>query len=123
MNIDSEIKKMIELNKLNDLRRFLNKRECLNCTNSYIIYLFYFIQATGIIITSYATSVNSQKLTWTGISLNMFASLLSIYEKQNNSILKKLLNDINLIKTGVYVDECELVSNVTPATNTINETV
>jgi hypothetical protein len=53
----------------------------------------------------------------------MFASLLSIYEKQNNSILKKLLNDINLIKTGVYVDECELVSNVTPATNTINETV
>jgi hypothetical protein len=33
-----------------------------------------------------------------------------VYEKTNNALLKKLMNDINLIKTGHYIDEGELVS-------------
>ena len=123
MSVENEIKKIIERNKLDDLSRFLNQRRCLNRANSYMIYLFHFIQSTGIILTAYAASANSQLLTWTGISLNMFASLLCIYENQNNSTLKKLLSDIKLIKNNLYIDECEIVTNIPNTVPTTNEDI
>ncbi len=116
MDIDNKIKNVIDANKLDDLTRFLKQRQCLNCTNFYMIYMFHLIQSTGIILTAYAASVNSPVLTWTGISLNMFASLLSIYENQNNSTLRRLLGDITLIKNGLYIDECELIPDNTKDT-------
>jgi hypothetical protein len=101
-------KKVVDIldeNKHDDLQDFLNRRKYLNKTNMYLIYVFHFVQSTGLLITSYATSVNNTTLVWVGISLNAFASLLNVYEKVNSNILKKLLNEINLIKDGKYVDE------------------
>ena len=105
----SEIKKIFDDNTLTDLKRFIKKRECLNATNSYLIYLFHFIQSAGILTSSIATGCNNINLIWVGISLNILASLINVYEKTNNSILKKTMNDIKLIKDGNYIDECEII--------------
>jgi len=93
--------------KINDLQRFLNKRQFLNTVNSYLIYLFHFVQSAGILTTSIGTSYNNTYLIWTGVSLNILASLINVYEKTNNSIIKKLMTDIKNIKDGNYVDEGE----------------
>ena len=107
--MNNEIKSIIEKNKVDDLIKFLQKRQCLNSSNLVLMYFFHLLQSTGIILTSYAAGTNSQNLIWIGISLNMCATLINIYEKQNNIILKKLLLDINLIKDGLYVDEGPIV--------------
>jgi len=67
------------------------------------------VQSLGILTTSYAAGNNDTTLIWVGISLNFVATLISIYEKTNSSILKKLMADIKLIKEGNYVDEGELI--------------
>jgi len=100
---------MFDNNTLEDLKRFLNKRRCLNATNSYLIYIFHLVQSGGILVTSIATSNHDTNLIWIGVALNMLASLINVYEKTNNSILKKIMNDIKLIKEGNYIDEGELV--------------
>ena len=108
-DISLEIKKIFEENELNDLKRFMNKRQCLNNTNQYLIYLFHFIQSAGILTTTIAAGYDQKYLVWVGVSLNLLASLITVYEKTNNSILKKLMNDIKSIKDGNYVDEDELI--------------
>ncbi len=104
-----EIKKIFESNTLEDLKRFLNKRKSLNISNSYLIYLFHLLQSSSIFISSIGAGSNSQNLIWIGIGLNIMASLINVYEKTNNNILKKLLNDIKLIKEGAYIDEGILI--------------
>ena len=118
-NIDTEIEKprdialeiqtIFDTNKLNDLNRFLSKRQCLNTTNSYLIYLFHLVQASGILTTSIAAGTNNTELVWIGVGLNIFATLINVYEKTNNSISSKLLSDIKLIKDNHYVDEGEFI--------------
>jgi len=108
-DISLEIQSILDNNELDDLKRFLSKRRCLNASNSYLIYLFNFVQSLGILTTSYAAGNNNATLIWIGISLNFVATLISIYEKTNSSILKKLMADIKLIKEGNYVDEGELI--------------
>jgi hypothetical protein len=111
MNIDNkrditlEIQTIFDNNKINDLNRFLAKRQCLNTTNSYLIYLFHLVQASGILTTSIAAGTNNTELVWIGVGLNICATLINVYEKTNNSISSKLLNDIKLIKDNHYVDE------------------
>jgi hypothetical protein len=104
-NTTDEIKQLLDENTINDLKRFLNKRQCLNTTNSYLIYLFHLVQSAGILTSSYAVSNNDNNLAWIGISLSVFATLIHTYEKTNNFILKKTMNNINTIKEGKYVDE------------------
>jgi hypothetical protein len=94
---------------LDDLKRFLGKRQCLNAANSYLIYLFHFVQSAGILTTSIAAGNNDKNLIWIGVGLNILATLINVYEKTNNSIMKKLMNDINAIKSGSYADEGEMV--------------
>jgi hypothetical protein len=108
-DIAIEIQAILEKNKLDDLKRFIRKRQCLNKTNTFFIYLFHLVQSSGILITSFATGSNNTSLIWVGVTLNIFASLIHIYEKTNNSILKKLLNDIKMIKDGTYIDEQEQI--------------
>ena len=108
-DISLEIKKIFEENELNDLKRFMNKRQCLNNTNQYLIYLFHFIQSAGILTTTIAAGYDQKYLVWVGVSLNLLASLITVYEKTNNSILKKLMSDIKSIKDGNYIDEDELI--------------
>ena len=108
-DIALEIQTIFDTNKVSDLKRFLKKRQCLNTTNSYLIYLFHLVQSAGILTTSIAAGSNFTELVWVGIGLNIFATLINVYEKTNNSISSKLLNDIKLIKDNHYVDESELI--------------
>jgi hypothetical protein len=105
----SEIQTIFDNNVVADLKRFLAKRQCLNTTNSYFIYLFHLVQSAGILTTSIAASNNDTNMVWIGVGLNLFATLIHVYEKTNNALLKKLLNDIHRIKEGHYVDEGVLV--------------
>ena len=108
-DISLEIQAIFNNNKINDLNRFLNKRQCLNTTNTYLIYLFHLLQAAGILTTSIAAGSENTELVWIGVGLNIFATLINVYEKTNNSISSKLLSDIKLIKDNHYVDEGEFV--------------
>ncbi len=104
-----EINEIFDNNMLNDLKRFLSRRQNLNTTNSYLIYLFHLVQSAGILVSSIAASTQNQTFIWVGISLNVAATLINVYEKTNNSMLKKLMIDIKAIKNHTYVDEGELV--------------
>jgi hypothetical protein len=107
--ISTQIKKIFDDNQLEDLKGFLERRKCLNNYNMYLNYLFHFIQSAGILTTTIAAGYDQKYLVWVGISLNIVASLINVYEKTNDNILKKLLKDINAIKDGVYVDESPLI--------------
>ena len=119
-DISNEINCIFNDNTLNDLKRFIQKRQCLNTTNSYLIYLFHFVQSAGILTSSIAAGNNYTNLLWIGIGLNFLATLINVYEKTNNSILKRLLKDIESIKAGTYVDESEMIdgSSLDPTTKT-----
>ena len=108
-DISLEIQTIFDNNRVNDLNRFLSKRQCLNTTNSYLIYLFHLVQASGILTTSIAAGTNNTELVWIGVGLNIFATLINVYEKTNNSISSKILSDIKLIKDNHYVDEGEFI--------------
>jgi hypothetical protein len=112
--MDIETSKQINIilneNKIDDLKKFINKRACLNNANNILIYIFYLFQTSGVLISSIATSSNNISLIWIGIGLNMIASIIHIYEKINNNFLKKLLIDIQNIKNGNYVDESEILN-------------
>jgi len=108
-DIPLTIKRIFEENELDDLKRFLGKRQCLNNCNLFLMYLFHLVQSAGILTTAIATGKNDENLIWIGVALNILASLINIYEKTNNSILKKLLKDIQLIKKGNYVDEGAMI--------------
>ena len=100
--IESQINSLFDNNKLDDLKDFMKKRKCLNTCNIYILYLFHIVQLSGILISSIGVNLNDIKLIWLGISLNMLASLIQVYEKINYFQLKKIMNDIKLIKEDTY---------------------
>ena len=104
-----EIKQIFDTNELDDLKRFMEKRRCLNSCNMYLIYIFHIVQSAGIMTTTIAVGYDKIYLIWLGVGLNIIASLINIYEKTNNNILKKLMIDIQAIKTGNYIDEGALI--------------
>ena len=107
--ISKDITKIFDNNEIEDLKKFMKKRHCMNNFNLFLIYLFHFIQSAGILITTIATGYNKKYLIWVGIGLNIFASLINVYEKINNNVLKKLMIDIQKIKDGNYIDETSLI--------------
>ena len=111
-NFSLEIKNIFENNTLNDLKRFIRQRQSLNTTNSYLIYLFHLVQSAGILTSAIAAGNNNFEIVWIGVGLNLFATLINVYEKTNNSILQKLMGDIELIKNGKYVDESQLIDTL-----------
>ena len=108
--VDTQIKTIFDKNKLNDLDKFMNKRQCLNSCNIYMLYLFHLISSIGVLTTSIGASLNNNLYIWIGIGLNMLAGLIQIYEKINYSQLKKLVKyqeileelDIKLITIKLY---------------------
>jgi hypothetical protein len=100
-----EIQSIFDGNTLRDLKRSIKKRENLNIANGYLIYLFHFIQTSGVFMSSYGTSEKKSNYIWLGITLNMTATLINVYERTNAGIMKKLLIDIEMIKNGKYLDE------------------
>lgn len=106
---ENQIKLLFESNELSDLKRFMKKRQCLNSCSIYLLYLFHLVQTSGIFMGSIGASTNNQTFLWIGISLNMIASLIQVYEKINYSQSKKIMGDIQQIKHNIYVDENILV--------------
>lgn len=104
-----EIKEIFDKNEVDDLKRFMSRRENLNKWNSYLVYIFHIIQSAGILSTSISASTNDRRLVWFGIGLNMIAGIIQIFEKVNEGQLKRLLNDIKKIRDGSYVDESPVV--------------
>lgn len=101
----NEIDAIFKKNSIEDLEKFIKKRACLNNCNMYLTYLFHFLQAGGMITTAISASYNYKEVLWIGIGLNAASSLISIYEKINQNISDKLLENIKSIKTGDYLDE------------------
>ena len=110
-SISIQIKKVFEENVLDDLKRFIEKRQCLNETNMILIYLFHIVQSAGILTTTIATGYNVREYIWIGVGLNVLASLINAIERTNNNISKKILADIRSIKDGKYVDEGIMVES------------
>lgn len=101
--------KIFEDNEIGDLKRFLSRRKCLNRCNMSMAYVFHMFQIAGIFTTSLATGMGMHDLVWLGVGLNSLASLISMFEKTNDGIMKRMLNNIKKIKEGRYVDESNVV--------------
>jgi hypothetical protein len=105
----TEIQKIFEDNKLEDLKNFISRRKCLNSWNMAFIYFFHIVQSAGILTTTIAAGYDMKEIVWLGVGLNILASLINVFEKTNNGISKKLMKDIQAIKEGTFVDESEVV--------------
>ena len=109
------MEKILEDNKINDLKRFIAKRQCLNSCNMFMIYFFHIFQASGILTTTIAAGYNIKELVWIGVGLNLLATLIHVFEQTNNSISKNLLHNIELIQKGEYTDEAIIEIDKKPA--------
>lgn len=110
MSLSVKIQEILEANQIGDLKRFIDKRQCLNTANMYMIYLFHFVQAAGVLTTSVAAGYSFTNLIWVGVGLNVLATLIHVFEQTNNNISKKLLQNIEAIKDGSYTDEDVIVT-------------
>jgi len=104
-DLNIQINKIFENNKIKDLNKFMSKRQCLNSVNMYMTYLFHLVQSAGILTTTIAAGYNKKELVWVGVGLNIFATLIHSYENINNTISSKLLQDIKNIRNNNYIDE------------------
>ena len=109
--IENEIKSIFNKNKIQDLKKFIAKRNCLNISNQVMNYLFHIVQSAGVLTTTIAAGYNMKELVWIGVGLNILASLINIFEKTNDAISKRLLKDIHAIKNGTYVDEGMMIED------------
>lgn len=107
--IEQEIQRIFNENKLTDLKKFIEKRGCLNNTNLVLSYGFHVVQSAGVLITTIAAGYNVKELIWVGVGMNILASLMDVFQKLNTSVSKKLYKDIEAIRNGTYVDEGMMV--------------
>jgi len=105
VNVDAEIKRIFQNNKLKDLKDLFSKRKSLNTANMVLGYFFHIVQSAGVFTTTIAAGYDIKLLVWVGVGLNIFASLINVYEKLNTNISKKMMKDIISIKKGTYIDE------------------
>ena len=110
--VNEEIRLIFEQNKIDDLKRFMNKRQNLNATNTWLIYAFHIFQSAGILTTTIATGYNVRELIWVGVGLNVVSTLMNVFEKINTSISTKLMKDITSIREDKYVDEGTIVNDI-----------
>ena len=103
--MEKEIELIMHKNVVEDLQKFIKKRACLNNCNMYLTYVFHLLQTGGMITTTISASYNYKEVLWIGIGLNALATLISVYEKINQSISDKMLESIKSIKAGEYLDE------------------
>ena len=116
VNVDEEIQKIFNQNRLADLKKFLTRRQHLNKSNMIFEYAFHVVQTSGILITTVAAGYDAKFLVWIGAGISALASLIKVFESSNNVMLKKLLADIKLIREGTYVDEGLLIDEEKKAT-------
>ena len=102
------IQRLLESNTLDDLKRFLNRRQCLNSTNVFLMYFFHIVQTAGILTTTLAAGYDMKDIIWVGAALNALAALIHVFEKMNDSLIKQYGKDIQMIRDGNYVDEAPI---------------
>jgi len=102
---DKIINELFNQNKIEDLKEFINQRSCLNKSNQYLTYLFYFFQAAGVFSVSLGQAYTNPYLSWGGVGLNSFASFIYIVINSNSKINTQLMQNIQSIFKGDYVDE------------------
>lgn len=107
--MDKDIQALLDKNIMDDLTRFIKKRQCLNYTNMYMNYVFHFVQTAGVLTTAIAVSYGWSHIVWAGVGLNSLATLLHIYEHNNNKLLETMMQNIKKIKNGTYIDESALI--------------
>jgi len=98
--LNVQIKSLFDKYDLDETETLLARRKYLNRCNLFLIYAFHLVQSGGILTTTVATGYNYTYLIWVGVGLNIFASLLNAYEKNNANILKKISKDIQDIRDG-----------------------
>ena len=108
-NISIQIEEIFENNKIEDLKRFIKKRQNLNSCNICMSYLYYLVQSISILTSTIGTGYNVKELIWAGIGVNVLATLIHSYEQINNNLSIKLLKNIENIRKNNYVDEDVLV--------------
>ena len=99
------IKQMFNKNKISDLQKFMDKRSCINFSNQYLTYLFYFMQTAGVFSTSIGNAYKNDIMIWSGVGLNSLASFIYIVINSNSKINNTLLQNIKNIKQNNYIDE------------------
>lgn len=107
--VELQIRDIFNQNKIQDLKKFIDKRACLNRSNQLLNYLFHIIQSAGVLTTTIAAGYDMKELVWVGVGMNIIASLINVFEKSNDAISKRVFKDIHAIKNGTYVDEGTLV--------------
>ena len=112
ITVNEEIRLIFEQNKIDDLKRFMSKRQRLNAVNTTLIYAFHIFQSAGILTTTIATGYNIRELIWVGVGLNVVSTLMNVFEKINTSISTKLMKDITSIREDKYVDEGTIVNDI-----------
>lgn len=114
--ISSEINTIFLDNEKSDLKRFIDQRQRMNVYHIRMRYLFHTVQCTSMFITTFAVGYGSEttcpganyhNIIWLGIGLNMLATLIQAFEHVNQSVSKKMMNDIRMIKSGKYIDETD----------------
>lgn len=124
LDIDTqkEILAILNKNKLDDLKKFLNQRSCINNSNQYLTYLFHAVQSAGILTVSIGQAYADPFVVWIGVGLNTLASVLHIITSDNKKISKTLLGNLKKIKEGSYLDEA-IVDTEEEAKSTNGENV
>ncbi len=112
ITVNEEIRLIFEQNKIEDLKRFMRKRQRLNSVNTWLIYAFHIFQSAGILTTTIATGYNIRELIWVGVGLNVVSTLMNVFEKINTSISTKLMKDITSIREDKYVDEGTIINDI-----------
>jgi len=103
-----KINNMINKNKVEDLKRFINKRQNLNISNQWFGYLFYLLQTASVFSTSLGQSYSNAYLIWSGIGLTSFGTLIHAIINSNTKINNNLMKNIKEIKSGSYIDESNI---------------
>ena len=109
--MSNQVQSLLENNKVEDLKRFLKRRQCLNCTNISLLYLFHIVQSAGILVTTIAAGYDSKEIVWVGAGLNALAALIHIFEKTNESLINQYGKDIQEIVDNKYIDEEAIVAD------------
>jgi hypothetical protein len=109
-DIALQIRQILETNQLEQLKEFISKHKCLNRCNVGLSYTFHIIQSAGILVTTVATGYKQMEYIWLGVALNILASLLNVFEKNNNYMMKKIAKDVEAIKEGSFIIETPLIN-------------
>ena len=105
----SGIIKILDNNKIEHLSKFIKKRSCLKQCNICLIYMFHITQSFGILITTVGAGDSNKLIIWSGIGLNVLASLLHVIINTNNAISENLYQNIVNIQSGTFIDETPFI--------------